>query len=184
MDFATTMANIGDRFSRMGGRLSNMFQAAPSLRNLTLADVTATFQAADWNWGYDAAKLVVMARIALSSYNNEFVASGATGRARPGFSDRCKETVKSFAVMFCVSALIETAGNLRNWDTQKLLESVATTAALSTLDGAATFRLMNDTPRGGKLRRWPVTTLAALWMVGRIGIQNPIFANAMNQFVA
>lgn len=158
----------------MGNWFSSTIQAAPALRSLTLADVTATLQSADWNWGYDAAKLVLMTGIASSSYN----------KARPGLSHRCQEMLKSFALMFCVSTLIETAGNLRNWDTSKLLESVATTAALSTLDGAASFRLTGDRPQGGKLRRWPVTTLAALWMAGRIGYQNPIFANAMNQFVA
>lgn len=188
------VASSGWSFSAIGAQISNFF--SPKVSSLidikitgggaTLADVTAHLQSMDLGWGYDALKLVLMARIAQSSYSTGWVDSKTSVNViRPKLKHRCKEVLYSFAAMFCAAVLIETAGNLRNWDSSKLLESVATTAVLSTVDGAAAFRLTNDNVgKHGKLRRWTPTILATLWLAGRIGYQNPIFAKAMNSLVA
>lgn len=190
---AAAVASSGWSFSAIGTQLANLFGPSTTSSSLveikiagggwTLADVTAHLQRMDLNWGYNAAKLILMARIAQSSYGTGWVNRGLN---RPQLKDRCREVLCSFGTMLCAAALIETAGNLRNWETSKLLSSVATTAALSAVDGAASFRLTSDHLNlgHGKLRRWTPTVLATLWLAGRIGYQHPIFAKAINSLVA
>lgn len=196
---SAAVASSGWSFGAIGTRISNFFSSSTTGSSLidikivggesTLADVVAHLQKMDWNWGYDAVKLILMARIAQTSYSRHLVFDGGYGGygwIGPQPKQRCREVLSSFGTMLCAVALIETAGNLRNWDTSKLLESVVTTAALSTVDGAASFRLVGDIrdPLQRKLRRWSITTLASLWFIGRIGYQNPVFAKAMNPIFA
>lgn len=194
---AAAVASSGWSFSAIGTQLANLFGPSTTSSSLveikiagggwTLADVTAHLQRMDLNWGYDALKLILMAQIAQRSYNPGSIQSETAGYTKkPELKDRCREFINCMGTMLFAAALIETAGNLRNWNTEKLLYSVATTAALSAVDGAASFRLTRDNlrPGYGKLRRWTPTILATLWLAGRIGYQHPIFAKAMNSLVA